>query len=201
MTTIYPYLKYNYLPPVVSISTIGTSRQSVKTRTLFLFVQYSITLLLIILSLYFSNHLHFLLNTPPGFRTEGILYADLMPKLPNQWWEDSQEIQNKRWHDREVMEQKLNECPYIEHWFAGDTGREGILSAGSMSSMINDKGGKLNMAMMWVTVDFFKLYGLHIVDGSLPDEVNGHADYLVAMNKAALKAFWLYPSGRCIRQR
>lgn len=87
------------------------------------------------------------------------------------------------------MEQKLNECPYIEHWFAGDTGREGILSAGSMSSMINDKGGKLNMAMMWVTVDFFKLYGLHIVDGSLPDEVNGHADYLVAMNKAALKAF------------
>lgn len=45
------------------------------------------------------------------------------------------------------------------------------------------------MAMMWVTVDFFKLYGLHIVDGSLPDEVNGHADYLVAMNKAALKAF------------
>ena len=115
LTTIYPYLKYNYLPPVVSISTIGTSRQSVKTRTLFLFVQYSITLLLIILSLYFSNHLHFLLNTPPGFRTEGILYADLMPKLPNQWWEDSQEIQNKRWHDREVMEQKLNECPYIEH--------------------------------------------------------------------------------------
>ena len=76
LTTIYPYLKYNYLPPVVSISTIGTSRQSVKTRTLFLFVQYSITLLLIILSLYFSNHLHFLLNTPPGFRTEGILYAD-----------------------------------------------------------------------------------------------------------------------------
>mgnify|MGYP000656488669 CR=1 FL=1 len=39
LTTIYPYLKYNYLPPVVSISTIGTSRQSVKTRTLFLFVQ------------------------------------------------------------------------------------------------------------------------------------------------------------------
>ena len=125
LTTIYPYLKYNYLPPVVSISTIGTSRQSVKTRTLFLFVQYSITLLLIILSLYFSNHLHFLLNTPPGFKTEGILYADLMPKLPNQWWEDSQEIQNKRWHDREVMEQKLNECPYIEHWFAGDTGQIG----------------------------------------------------------------------------
>ena len=53
---------------------------------------------------------------------------------------------------------------------------------------------------MWVTVDFFKLYGLHIVDGSLPDEVNGHADYLVAMNKAALKAFG-YTRRRCIRQR
>ena len=69
-----------------------------------------------------------------------------MPKLPNQWWRIVRKYKISGKYDREVMEQKLNECPYIEHWFAGDTGREGILSAGSMSSMINDKGGKLNMA-------------------------------------------------------
>lgn len=189
LTTAYPYIKYNYLPPVVTIRTIGTSRQSVKTRTIFLFVQYCITLLLIVLSLYFSKHLHFLLNTPPGFRTEGILYAELLPNLPNNWWEDSKEIQNQRWKNREVMEQKLNECPFIEHWFSGDAERDGILSSGSMANMMNDKGASINMMMMWVSVDFFKLYGLHVVDGAIPDEEDERNDYQVVMNQAAMKAF------------
>lgn len=189
LTTVYPYIKYNYLPPIVSIRTIGASRQSVTTRTFFLFVQYSITLLLIILSLYFSNHLHFLLNTSPGFRTEGILYADLMPILPNQWWEDSKEEQSKRWQNGEAMEQKLNECPYIERWFAGDTGRDGVLSTGSMGTIINDKGNKLSVIMMWVPADFFKVYGLHLTEGTLPNEDEERSEYLVAMNETALKAF------------
>lgn len=189
LTTVYPYIKYNYLPPIVSIRTIGASRQSVTTRTFFLFVQYSITLLLIILSLYFSNHLHFLLNTSPGFRTEGILYANLMPNLPRQWWDDNEETERKRIQDSEAMERKLNECPYIERWLAGDTGRDGVLSTGGVENMINDKEDKLNVTMMWVTVDFFKLYGLHLTEGTLPDEFEERSEYLVAMNEAALKAF------------
>ena len=44
LTTVYPFIKYNYLPPIVSIRSIGSSRHSVATRTVFLFIQYSITL-------------------------------------------------------------------------------------------------------------------------------------------------------------
>ena len=50
LTTAYPFIKYNYFPPIVSIRSIGSSRHSVATRTVFLFIQYSITLLLIVLS-------------------------------------------------------------------------------------------------------------------------------------------------------
>ncbi len=189
LTTVYPYCKYNYLPPIVSISTIGTSRQSVATRTFFLFVQYCITLLLIILSLYFSTHLHFLLNTPTGFKTEGILYADMIPNLPNRWWEESEQERKKRWSDREAMERKLNECPYIEHWFAGSPEGDGILATGSTAVLINDKGDKMSMTVMWIPVDFFKIYGLQIVEGNLPEKVEFYSTYQVAMNEAALKAF------------
>ena len=194
LTTIYPYLKYNYLPPVVSICTIGTSRQSVKTRTFFLFVQYSITLLLITLSLYFSNHLHFLLNTPPGFRTEGILCADIVPKKSNGWWDENVEERKKFWGNKEAVEKKLDECPYIEHWVSSDVDRLGILSSGSTITLVNDKGDKISMmAMMGITKDFFKIYDLQFIDGTLPDDANSYTNmsdfYKVVMNEAALKAF------------
>lgn len=189
LTTVYPYLKYNYLPPIVSIRTIGASRYSVKIRTIFLFVQYSITLLLIILSLYFSNHLHFLLHTPPGFRTQGILYADLMPQLPINWWENSQEVRGKLFQNMDAMKQKLNECPYIEKWFPGEISSEGILSTGTMATMINDKDVKLSMNMMWVPTEFFEIYGLRMVKGILPTETDRQTRYGIIMNETALKAF------------
>ncbi|WP_044272049.1 ABC transporter permease [Bacteroides timonensis] len=188
ITTIYPFIKYNYLPPIVSIRSIGGSRQSVATRTVFLFIQYSITLLLIILSLYFSNHLRFLQNTPPGFRTEGILYANLIP-FPKNWYSESEELRNKRWQNTQSIQQKLEECPFIEQWFCGDPSRSGILGAGSTSTLINDKDVKLNMMLMWVPVDFFKLYDLQLIEGTLPEEIDRHSQYLVVMNEAAMKAF------------
>ena len=88
LTTVYPFIKYNYLPPIVSIRSIGSSRHSVATRTVFLFIQYSITLLLIVLSLYFSSHLRFLQNTPPGggrysLRSDTAAAAFLSAALPD----------------------------------------------------------------------------------------------------------------------
>lgn len=188
LTTVYPYIKYKYLPPIVSLRMIGTSRQSVKIRAFFLFIQYSITFLLIILSTYFSNHLHFLLNTDPGFRTEGILYANLMPPLPVNWWDDTEQESNKRGNNREVMEQILDECPYIESWYEGDPERTGILSTGSVATLMNDKGDKLNMLMMWVPTNFFKMHDLKLIDGKLSDGMD-REDYQIVMNESALKAF------------
>lgn len=188
LTTIYPFIKYNYLPPIVSIRSIGGSRQSVVTRTVFLFIQYSITLLLIILSAYFSSHLHFLQNTPPGYRTKGILYANLVP-TPKSWGSESEAERTKRRQNAQSIQQKLEECPFIEQWFCGDPSRSGILGAGSTSALINDKDVKLNMMLKWVPVDFFRLYKLQLVEGALPDKIEGYSQYLVAMNEAAMKAF------------
>lgn len=45
------------------------------------------------------------------------------------------------------------------------------------------------MMLMWVPVDFFNLYNLQLADGSLPDKIEGHGKYMVAMNESAMKAF------------
>ena len=70
LTSVYPFIRYQYRPPMVSLRVVGTTRQSVGIRMAFLFVQYVVTLLLIMLSLYFVRHLRLMLDTPPGFRVE-----------------------------------------------------------------------------------------------------------------------------------
>ena len=52
LTSVYPFIRYQYRPPMVSLRVVGTTRQSVGIRMAFLFVQYVVTLLLIMLSLY-----------------------------------------------------------------------------------------------------------------------------------------------------
>ena len=190
LTTVYPFIKYNYLPPIVSIRSIGSSRHSVATRTVFLFIQYSITLLLIVLSLYFSSHLRFLQNTPPGFKTEGILYANLIP-TPKSWGGESEAERKQRWKNTTTIRQKLDECPFIERWFCGDPSQSGILSSGGSTTLINDKDVKLNMMVMYIPADFFKLYELQAVQGTLPGKVEAkdYSENVVVMNEAALKAF------------
>ena len=78
LTTIYPFVKYNYAPPVRSIQSIGWNNRSVRSRMLFLGIQYVMTFLLVVFALYFNSQLNLLLHTEPGFRTENIINVKLV---------------------------------------------------------------------------------------------------------------------------
>lgn len=184
LTTFYPYIRYNYSPPIVSIRSVGTTKPAIRTRLGFLFIQYMITFLLIILSLYFGKHLHFLLHTEPGFRTEGILYAKLQHESDP--WRMGDEARKERYKRIEQIEQKLNECPLITQW---STFHSDILESGSTLNMLNDKDICLNMTTCWVSPDFFSLYGLQTVEGNLPDKITDYNKRIVVLNESALKAF------------
>ena len=116
VTSVYPYIKYNYLSPIASIRSIASNRQSITIRMAFLFLQYIITILLLVLSLYFGKQLNFLLSTPPGYRTEGILRAELFHENNNHLVREEETDRNKRAARYSYIKQQLNECPYIEMW-------------------------------------------------------------------------------------
>ena len=109
LTSIYPYIRYNYLSPMVSIRQITTNRHSIVTRMSFLFIQYIITSVLVIVSIYFNKHLQFLMNTSPGFQTERILEANLYHE------NTSGGFTAETWKARQSriaqLEQLMNECP------------------------------------------------------------------------------------------
>lgn len=73
ITSVYPFLQYNYSNPVVSLQKISRGGYSTISRNIFLCLQYVFTLLLIIISIYSIRQLNFMLNTDPGYNSENII--------------------------------------------------------------------------------------------------------------------------------
>ena len=182
LTSIYPYIRYNYRTAITSMRSIGTNRQSVRVRMAFLFVQYILTVSIIVVSLYFGKHLDFLQTTPPGFRTESILNAGLQFEMninrnvPQEEWQ-------KRWKRTGLITQKLKECPYIENYiYSADLFRD------YDSEVINDKDQQVRCITYFTSAKFFDVFEIPILDGEIPER-NGNYDYRIVLNRAAMKAF------------
>ena len=182
LTAIYPYIRYNYRTVITSMRSIGTNRQSVRVRMAFLFVQYILTIGIIVVSLYFGKHLDFLQSTPPGFRTENILMADLQMERKNYGAATMEEIR-AIWKRTGQLRQKLNECPYIENYMY-----EAQLFRDYDTDVINDKDQRVRCITLFTSAKFFEVFGIPIIEGEIPDAQNGYV-YRVALNRAAMKAF------------
>ena len=177
LTAVYPFFRYGYGTPVSSMRAASVSKKAVGGRMVFLFFQYGITFLLIVLSLYFKLHFDFLVNTPPGFRTERIMRAVLQHENQQDW-------SRERFARNELLGQKLDECPYIESWIHSDCS----VFNSSKDDIINDKNQTVSMLVSYPSVDFFKIFGLKVLEGKLPDKAQSYVDLKIVLNRAAMKA-------------
>ncbi|MCD8183031.1 MAG: hypothetical protein LUE99_07970 [Bacteroides sp.] len=184
LTCIHPYIRYNYHSPMVGIRATGTTRQSVITRLVFLFIQCTVTFLLIILSLYFGKHLNFLLHTEPGFRQEGVLFANLQHE--NMLYNTSDEERQVQYSRYQQIKQKLDETPLIELWMP--TGG-GILDNVGTMKFLNDKDAAFVVQTQWVSPKFFKIHGFKTIEGTLPEKITDNTQVKFVMTESALKAF------------
>lgn len=181
LTSLYPYLRYNYRPPLVSLRTIGTSRQSVTVRMGFLFGQYLVTLLLLVLSVYFVRQLHQWLDTPPGFRTEGVYHVNIDFENESFSRGTSEEGKEERARRQEVS-QRLEACPYVDE--CSKVRRGGVLAQGFLATLLNDRGEQVSMDVSFVSENFFDLYGIPVLDGSLEGEGKR-----MVLNRRAMELF------------
>ena len=181
VTSIYPFLKYNYGSPVRSIQSIGWSSQSVRSRMFFLGIQYALTFLLVVSALYFNRQLDMLLHTEPGFRTKNILVAKLTYES-----QDFKNYTKERILAERARTQLLNEkilaCPFIEYH---QSGYESIIEKTFGSTYVNAKGETAFLNVMYVSPQFFPMFDIDIEEGSIPE--NTGRDIYV-LNRAAMKA-------------
>ena len=182
ITAAYPYIRYNYRTAITSMRSIGTNRQSVRVRMTFLFVQYILTIGIIVVSLYFGKHLNFLQITPPGFQTESILLAELLHERKN-YGSATREEMEVMFSRRTLVKHKLSECPHIENYiFRADVFED------DDSEVINDKEQRVRCVTYYTSAKFFDTFGIPFIEGEIHDSKD-YFDYRIVLNRAAMEAF------------
>ena len=186
LTSIYPYIRYQYMSPITSMRAIATDRQSIITRMAFLCIQYMVTFVLVVFSLYLNSHFRFLINTPPGFRTESILEAPIVKSgFSVVVGEDITETVKRHNAHLEAIVRKMDECPDILAW----TNSGNILVEREFKMTIyNDKDEATECVRIYADEKFFQVYDLKIVEGQLPEEIGVIPRTAAILNQAAMKA-------------
>lgn len=184
ITSIYPYIKYNYTSPILSICSIGVQSHSKHFRMFFLGAQYIITFLLVVLSLYFNRQLGMLLSTEPGFRTKNIMNVNLVYESKDFSSYTYESMQQRRQRVMQ-LDNELNACPFIELY---EPSYENILTPTFGTNYLNNKGEKVFLNIHYATPAFFKLYDIKVIEGEIPDINKEDRRTVFVVNKAALKA-------------
>ena len=184
ITSIYPYIKYNYTSPILSIRSIGAQSHSKHFRMFFLGAQYIITFLLVVLSLYFNRQLGMLLSTKPGFRTKNIMNVNLVYESKDFSSYTYESMQQRRQRVMQ-LDNELNACPFIELY---EPSYENILTPTFGTNYLNNKGEKVFLNIHYATPAFFKLYDIKVIEGEIPDINKENRRTVFVVNKAALKA-------------
>ena len=184
ITSIYPYIKYNYTSPILSIRSIGAQSHSKHFRMFFLGAQYIITFLLVVLSLYFNRQLGMLLSTEPGFRTKNIMNVNLVYESKDFSSYTYESMQQRRQRVMQ-LDNELNACPFIELY---EPSYENILAPTFGTNYLNNKGEKVFLNIHYATPAFFKLYDIKVIEGEIPDINKEDRRTVFVVNKAALKA-------------
>ena len=184
ITSIYPYIKYNYTSPILSIRSIGVQSHSKHFRMFFLGAQYIITFLLVVLSLYFNRQLGMLLSTEPGFRTKNIMNVNLVYESKDFSSYTYESMQQRRQRVMQ-LDNELNACPFIELY---EPSYENILTPTFGTNYLNNKGEKVFLNIHYATPAFFKLYDIKVIEGEIPDINKENRRTVFVVNKAALKA-------------
>lgn len=183
-TAIFFYIRYGYKNPVTSMRLVMSENGKIFSRYVFLFLQYSITLFLMILSLYFQRHFEYLINSSHGYDTDEIMVAQLYNHNRIIDYRSTTAKQLKERFERiNNVGKKLDECPMIERWMNSST----AVWDGSPTPIVNDKDETFELQSKFVSIEFFDFWGLEIVDGGLPDRIDYGGENVIVLNRSAMK--------------
>lgn len=191
LTTVYPYLKFTRSLPVNSIRAITTSRVSVRSRMVFLGLQYVLTIFIISVSLFFVRQLDYMLHADLGFRTHDIINATMYHN-PLGLYKDSKENlldEGKRQQiNRELVNRNMAESTLFEHWSRSETM---LLDGGRLENFALERAenGFHQALVTSMTRRMMDMYGLQLVEGRLwndsVDEALSKNSFKVIINETA----------------
>lgn len=190
-TTVYPFLKYNYAAPSVSIRSVGAQGRRTAPRVVFLAVQYVITCVLIVVSLFFIRQLQFMLSADLGYDTDRVLMCRMFvdDNRYNRYTNEEWEARNRRYElQLEKVRSHMNECPYFSDWVYGPHPNE--LDAIDVPVKNAGETDYKQVCMEELTLPYMHFFGFKLKAGRLwNDSIDRWGDYKLIINESAEKLF------------
>lgn len=184
LTSLYPYFRYSRNVPVTAIRSERNSADTVRSRMLFLGIQYVLTFILIVLSFYFNKQLNLLTSTDLGFRTKEIIVANLVYESNDYTFYSDETIKQRQQHVR-TIDEKLNACPDIMSWEANFSC---LTDALNEFSYIGKDGKTAMLFARWCSPSLFDVFNLKFIEGGIPTKGGETSIDYTIVNRAGLKA-------------
>ena len=185
LVSIYPAIKYNYSPPIVSLRSINITGKSVVSRVIFLSLQYVVTFFILVVSLFFMKQLHYMLNMDLGYRTNDIIRFDVV--LNNRAEEGI--INRVQWERniKNIMQQKMDESPLIERFAYGD-----FMHSITPRTPMKKEGGEFQLvANASLSSDYMDIFEFQLIEGRLWGDSKGNSSDKpqIIINETAKRIF------------
>lgn len=181
ITSVYPFFKYNFSAPITSLRSINRGGRSTVSRTLFLSIQYIITIVLVVVSIFFVKQLDFMMNADLGYRTDHIIRTKLLrqPTSEKEW----KEFQTKN----NLIQQRISSSPLFEQVIFGDS----PCSLPGYTTPVRVPGQEFqNVIAVTASEDYFKVFDIKLKEGRLwNDEIDTYREFNVIINETAQKLF------------
>ena len=195
LASLYPYFRYLYKRPVLSIKGLKQGKNNVLTRSFFLLVQYIISFCLIVVSIYFAKQLNAMLNADLGFRTENLIRCILLPDRTEDVMRNYSNEEELKWEiakeraNEEKIKYELNSSPYILHW---TTNNEIWLEGYPLGAFLKKAGTDddfISGVFYRTGSAAFDVFDLELVEGrAWNDSIDQENSYNLIINESAKRA-------------
>jgi ABC-type antimicrobial peptide transport system permease subunit len=189
ITSILPFIRYQYASPIRSLNAVGIGGKSLFSRKFFLCFQYFITLVMIVVSLFFVKQLNFMLNHDLGYRVKNIIKVPF--SKDDHTLTRSLEALNANYEKRRQiageLKQKLDASPLIEQWTNGRSPNE----YRTLTFDFKVPDGELKTTVL-IGVDdkWLKLFEIQLIDGrSWDDDKDDLHNYIMIAGESILKQY------------
>ncbi len=187
ITSIYPFLRYNYSSPITSLHSVNVGGNSIISRTLFLFIQYIITFCLIVVSLFFVRQLYTMLHTDLGYQSKDIILCQFLNETHSMGFSNKEEWQKAydiKIHKEQIIKQKMDGCPLFTSWGYGEApiNLEPYIA-------IECNGEKYKLAIIYVNKEYMDMFGFKLKEGRGWNDNDQFEQYKMIINETARNLF------------
>lgn len=179
VTSIYPFIRYCRSASITSLRGTGGRETSALPRILFLFLQYLISIILIIATLYFNGQLRYMLNFDLNFKAKDMVSCHFTIEQGNSYYDEERMKQAEATAEKIIR--ALNGNPMITHWTCTRP-----LPKDAYESYILTPNGKIKMIMISSDEEYMKMHEFKLKEGRLwNDSINHFGDYQMIINEEA----------------